>query len=227
MKTARILLLVLATAAVSACSNPQMASRNAVDATGLTQPSLTQPKGQSAEATAQKIFGSDMNIAKVTVDVPRKLSVSEENSYLPKSDIVWRGDVYGDRHSQITAIVETAAARTASTLTGKRPVHMHIEVTRFHGVTEKARYRVGGVHNMNFAITLLDPNTGAILRPTKHVVSNLDALKGDEALAGDRAGQTQKVRVIGFLTNVLQAELTQPAGYQEPRGGLMVLLNRK
>jgi len=227
MKTARFLLLALVAATVSACASPQMASRNATDATALNQPVLTQPNGASAQATNKNVFVSDVRIAQVTVNVPRTLTVSEENSYLPKSDIVWRGDAYGDRYEQVKAIVEQSAANASQTLNGARPVHLHITLDRFHGLTEKARYRIGGVHNINMLVTLLDPETGAVLRPTRHVVTNLDALHGDAALEGDRKGLTQKYRVTNFLTHVISTELTQPGGYKDQGRGLFVMLNRK
>lgn len=213
MKLFRIIALIGIASVVSACSNPQMAARNVV---GLD---ANMP---SASAT----FMPDARIASVTVDVPRRLSVSEANSYFPKGDIVWRGDMYGDRHEQVKAIVSDSAQRTAARLTGSRPVNMHIEVTRFHGLSEKARYSTGGVHNMNFKVTLTDPSTGTVLRGPRHVVSNLDAFGGNEAIEADKRGENQKARVTAFLSEVLHTEVTQPAGYVDTKKGLFVALNK-
>ncbi|WP_139816294.1 DUF6778 family protein [Planktotalea arctica] len=231
MKTLRMMMLTLAAVSVSACAGPQMASRNATLAgvdgnAALSQPVTALPANQLSQMDGAQIFIPDVAIAKVSVDVPRTLSVSEKNSYYPKGDIVWRGDMYGDRYEQVEAILTRSAQNAAGKLQGSRPVHMHIQVTRFHGLSEKARYSTGGVHNMNFLVTLLDPVSGATLRPAREVVSNLDALKGSAALEGERRGETQKTRVTAFLEQVLMAELTQPAGYQDNNTGFFVALNK-
>ena len=80
---------------------------------------------------------------------------------------------------------------------------------------------------MNFLVTLLDPETGATLRPARLVVSNLDALLGNEAIQADGRGDTQKHRVTNFLSQVIQTELTQPHGYVDGNSGRFVALNRK
>lgn len=224
MKRIRIAIMALAAVAVSACSGPQTASGNA---TNDVAPKATQ-MSQPARATAQHgVFVPDINIARITVDVPRSLKVSEKNSYYPRGDIVWRGDLFGDRLEQVAAIFDLSARNAAAKLQGSRPVHVHFQVTRFHGVSEKARYNTGGVHNMNFLVTLLDPETGATLRPARQVISNLDALRGNEAIQADGRGDTQKHRVTSFLSQVIQTELTQPHGYVDGNSGLFVALNLK
>ena len=135
-------------------------------------------------------------------------------------------DLFGDRHEQVKAIVQQSAENAAARLQGNNPVHMHIQVTRFHALTEKARYSTGGVHNVNFYVTLLDPVTGATLRPAEHVVTNLDALRGTEAIQADTRGDTQKHRITSFLTQVLQTELGTPKGYDDDNRGFFVALNR-
>lgn len=226
MKKLRILMLTLAAVSVSACAGPQMASRNATPAVA-PQGALTQPAGALSQLDGAKVFVHDVAISKITVDVPRTLTVSEKNSYFPKADIVWRGDMFGDRYEQVKSIITASATNAAEKLQGQRPVHMHIQVTRFHGLSEKARYSTGGVHNMNFYVTLLDPVTGATLRPAREVVSNLDALKGTAAIQAESHGETQKTRVTAFLEQVIQAELTQPMGYVDTNSGMFVALNRQ
>lgn len=227
MKNFRIVMLAIAAVAVSACAGPQTASRNATSAVAPNQVGLAQPSNANTQFGTANVYVPNVNIAKITVDVPKTLSVSEKNSYYPKGDIVWRGDIYGDRYEQVRAIMEQSAQNAAANLKGSRPVHMHIQVTRFHGLSEKARYNTGGVHNMNFFVTLFDPVTGATIRPAREVVSNLDALRGEEAIQADRRGDTQKHRVTSFLSQVMQTELTQPTGYVDTNTGLFVTLNRK
>ena len=226
MNKFRMLMLALAAVSVSACAGPQTASRNAIGPGATSTSGLAQSSQRALANEGRKIFIPDVNIARVTVDVPKELTVSEKNSYYPRGDIVWRGDLFGDRHEQVKAIFEQSAQNAATKLAGSNPVHLHITVTRFHGLSEKARYNTGGVHNMNFYVTLLDPETGKTLRPAEHVVTNLDALRGTEAIHGDRVGNTQKYRVTSFLTQVLQEELTKPEGYVDTNTGVFVALNR-
>lgn len=226
MKNIRIVMLALAAVAVSACAGPQTTTRNVTTAVAPQQAGLSHSTLESAQLAAPSAIVSDINIAKITVDVPKALSVSEKNSYYPKGDIVWRGDVFGDRHEQVKAILTQSAQNAATNLQGSRPVHLHIQATRFHGVSEKARYNTGGVHNINFFVTLFDPVSGATLRPAREVISNLDALRGDDAIRADGRGDTQKHRVTAFLTQVIQAELTQPQGYVDQNSGFFVTLNR-
>ncbi|MGH1578726.1 DUF6778 family protein [Planktotalea sp.] len=227
MKTIKTLMLILVAVSVSACAGPQMASRNATGPAVTSNTGLAHSGNAVAQLESTNVFIPDVDIAKITVDVPRTLTVSEKNTYYPKGDIVWRGDMFGDRHEQVKAIVMQSAQSTAERLQGSRPVHMHIQVTRFHGLSEKARYSTGGVHNINFFVTLLDPETGATLRPSRLVVSNLDALKGDAAIRADGLGNTQKHRVTTFLSQVIQTELTQPMGYVDTNTGMFVALNRQ
>jgi len=169
MSLFRIVMLVIAAGFVSACSTPHSTMRNA----SPTDASLPASAQEAAQQSAQVAFMPNASINSITVDVPNSLTVSEANSYFPRGDIVWRGDIFGDRHEQVKTIIERSAAQLKQSLTGTRPVDLHIRVTRFHGLSEKARYSTGGVHNINFILTVTDPATGVILRGPKTVVSNL------------------------------------------------------
>ncbi len=135
------------------------------------------------------------------------LVVSEENRYYPQADIVWRGDSPGPRIAQIGAMFETAAARTASVIRGDVPVTLDIQLIRFHGVTEKTRGSVGGVYNIIFMMTVRDARTGAVIEPARRIEANLKAPGGSQAQALERAGRTEKVEVVDFLTATLRNEL--------------------
>ena len=82
-----IALLTLALGIAGCMSTVDTASR----ATPLDMP-LT------AETTA---FQHSYAVEDVQVFVPEPLSVSEANSFYPIADIVWRGDLFGDRHQQV------------------------------------------------------------------------------------------------------------------------------
>ena len=149
-----------------------------------------------------------MRIVGVSVNVPWTLSVSEENSYKPKADIVWREDPLGNRFEQVKAIFETAAQNVARNLQGDLPVVVHIEVRKFHALTQKTRYSIGGTHAIEFLLSVTNGRTGDVIVPPYLVVTNLKAYGGEQALAAERVGLTQKVRITTHLTELIRQELT-------------------
>ncbi len=188
--------------------------------------------GLSACGAAPRDSGTDaempaaLNVAETRVDVPPGLKVSEKNRYYPSGDIVWRGDPPGDRHAQVAAIFRDAAARGTAGMTGGTPVIVEIEVERFHSLTEKARYSVGGVHDINFVLTLRDPETGQVLNGPRRVQADLKAYGGQAAIAADQRGETQKVRITDHLAEVIRAELTLPGSSRNEGLGLMSGFNK-
>lgn len=160
-------------------------------------------------AKGQKlILHAQYDVQQVNVVVPQTLVVSEANSYRPRADIVWRGDPVGDRHQQIKAIFTDAMAQGTATMHNGPKVVLDIEVTRFHGVTEKTRYSIGGMHNMRFVLTVRDAGTGAVLQGPRLVIAEVKAAGGAKAVAEDAAGRTQKVVVTERLAQAIRRELS-------------------
>jgi hypothetical protein len=153
------------------------------------------------------------SVAQLNVVVPRSLEVSEANSFRPGGDIVWRGDPFGDRYEQIEAIFNAGMGQGVTELTGDRAVIVDIVVGRFHSVTERTRYTVGGVHSIRFDITVRDAETGEVIEPTRTVKADLEAYGGITAVRAEAAGQTQKVRVTEHLRRVIIYELTRPRDF--------------
>ncbi|MFD1341388.1 DUF6778 family protein [Litorisediminicola beolgyonensis] len=210
------LLALIGLAGLTACGQVDTATR--AD-TLVTRDAMTlQHPTAAAPAQLFALTGFD-------VSVPEYLVVSEANAYLPKGDIVWRGDLPGNRHQQVKALFEAGLAASQPTLGQGAPARAEITLRRFHGLTEKARYTTGGVHRIVFDITLRDPSTGAVLRKTRTVEADLLALGGAAAIAADAAGQTQKVRLTAHLAQVIRNELRQPGGHQNARLGLVQALN--
>ncbi|MFQ1700714.1 DUF6778 family protein [Loktanella agnita] len=172
--------------------------------------SLSACSGPTSEyrASTQAQIVRSYDLRSFSFTVPDDLSVSEIDGYYPIANIVWRGDPRGDRKAQITEMFETAAARNQSVIDGQVPVAVHVQLSRFHGVTDKTRYSVGGVYNIVFLITVRNDQTGEVIEPTRRVAANLDAPGGSRAVELEQSGQTQKVRVTDFLTKVLREELT-------------------
>ncbi len=147
-------------------------------------------------------------LADMTFAATPDLEVSEEEGFYPWADVVWRGDRRGDRLQQIGAMFETAFARNKQVQRGNQRVVVDVQLVRFHGVTNKTRYTVGGVYNIIFLMTVRDAASGAVIEPVRRVTANLDAPGGSEAVRLEQSGQTQKVRVVDFLTRVLRDELS-------------------
>ncbi len=222
MKRIRIAALLVMGGLVSACGAPNVGSQAApFEATPLA---FADAQVETPEAAAPL---TDVRVTDIKITVPRSLTVSEANRYLPKADIVWRGDQIGDRHAQVAAIFDTAITRGAQMVNGTLPVSLDIKVTRFHALTEKARYSVGGVHNIDFELTLRDPETGAALADTRFVRADLDGFGGQQAINAEARGQTQKVRITNHLAEVIRQELTTAEGFQNPRLGLIQAWNHQ
>ncbi|WP_299626795.1 DUF6778 family protein [uncultured Tateyamaria sp.] len=224
MKRFKLVLVLVLGGLVSACANPNIASRNAPFET-TTLPPAAQPGAPSQGAQTLAPL-SDVRVEAITVRVPRSLKVSEANRFLPSGDIVWRDDPVGDRYQQVQAIFETALARGTAPLEGALPIALDIEVTRFHALTEKARYTTGGVHNISFFLTLRDPATGVMLSEPRHIRADLSGLGGRAALQAEARGQTQKVRITDHLAHVIRQELTTVEGFENPKLGLIQAMNQ-
>jgi len=183
---------------------------------------------QTREIASQQ---ASFKVTSVRVSVPETLTVSEANRFYPGGDIVWREDPPGDRRAQVKAIVEAGMMKGIETLApaqtaGQVPVLLDVEVTRFHALTEKARYTVGGVHALQFKMMLRDPETGAPLGEPKFVKADFKALGGQAAVQAEQAGQTQKVRITDHLARVIRQELTSPVGHRAANLGLMGAINQ-
>ncbi len=198
MKHMRLVMMMIAGLAVSACASVDTASRNAP---------LETPQMSAAIPS--------LNVQSYSVKVPRGLRVSEANMYYPLGDIVWREDPIGDRHAQVAALFETGMKAGIEGIEGALPVLVDIEVTRFHALTEKTRYTVGGVHSIKFNMTVRDPATDAVILPTREISADLKGYGGARALAAERQGRTQKVRITHHLANVIRQELMMPGSTGE------------
>ncbi|MEP2027835.1 MAG: DUF6778 family protein [Paracoccaceae bacterium] len=202
---------------------------------GLTLTACAASRAEKEEAAAidEAANSAEVQIAPdplVTVNaveiiVPDTLLVTEANRYYPKGDIVWRGEPLGDRRAQVKAIFEEGIGRGAAALQGSTPVDVQVEVLRFHALTQKARYTVGGVHAITFSVTLKNPETGALLADPHIVQADLKAYGGEEALSAEAGGYTQKFRITNHLANVIVADLSGADGYQNARLGFYQAIN--
>lgn len=190
---------------LTACAGNAPASRNIEQPTALPLAGSDMPMGQAR-----------YDIQGFSVIVPPALKVSEANTYFPFADIVWRGEARGDRHAQVKAIYQEALGRATGAMHKGRPATVSVEITRFHALTEKARYTIGGSHGMEFILTLRDAKTGEIIDGPREVNGSMKASGGEKAIAEDAAGLTQRVLIVEHLARVFASELTAAPGAAKP-----------
>lgn len=163
----------------------------------------TVPISEAAPGLAEP---QDWRFNALQVVVPLSLSVSEENTIKPRADIVWREDPPGNRHEQVDALMTEALTAALQPLRGSRPVNIEIQVTRFHAVTERTRYSIGGEHEIEFFLTVRDSGSGAVLRGPRAVDITFPAAGGDRALANEARGYFQRDAINDRLTEWVNAE---------------------
>ena len=198
---------VLALLSVSACAGGEPASR----ATPIDQINLLQATQPAAASPRLKFLAGKYTVAEVRVNVPRNLKVSEANAFLPVADIVWRGEPRGDRHAQVAQIFNAGLLAGTAGMANGPSVVVEVEVTRFHCLTEKTRFTVGGNHAIGFTLTVRDAATGAVLEGPRSIVADVKASGGSAAIAEDQAGRTQRVVVVERLAGVIRRELSGQA----------------
>lgn len=202
MKAVRIILALGLALGLSACGGTDLASRNApLHTSDLPQ---AQPSAQR-----RVVLSSQYNVTEIRITVPRTLKVSEANLFYPNADIVWRGEPLGDRHMQVHSIFTDAFGMGTAQMKSGPEVIVEAEVKRFHGVTEKTRYTVGGVFNMEFVLTVRSAKTGEVLDGPRFVEANAKASGGSAAIEEEQAGRTQRVVVIETLRAKIKQELSQ------------------
>ena len=195
---------------LSACATGDTATRNA---------QLESPAMQAAPLS--------LDVQAIRVSVPKSLKVSERNRYYPGGDIVWREDPLGDRHAQVKAIFEAGLSKGVAHMDhGTVPVMLDVMVTRFHALSEKARYTIGGVHAVQFKFVLRNPETGEAYGEPKFVKADFKAYGGQMAINAESKGLTQKVRITHQLSEVIRQELEEPDGYHAEANGLLGALNQ-
>jgi hypothetical protein len=205
---------------LSACGRPEIVTRSGglVEDSGYTL--ATQGRDVALAADTATLMQPLYDVRDVSVIVPSDLRASEANVFYPLADIVWRGEPLGNRHDQVRQIFNEATTTATTPMTRGRPAVVEISVTRFHCVTEKTRYSVGGTHSMHFTLTVRDAQTGAVIDGPRPVVADTKAVGGSRALAEDAAGRTQRVVVLERLVTVLRRELSVPAQTQVTRADI-------
>lgn len=209
MKAIRIVGIMGLTLGLAACGGTDLASRNATpDAPAFGFAARTKP--------GPIVMESQYNVVGIEIDVPRQLKVSEANLYYPIADVVWRGEPRGDRYAQIRAIFTEAFTQGTQSMRAGPQVIVSATLQRFHGVTEKTRYTVDGVHDMIYELTVRSAETGEILDGPRIVHTDLHATGGSAAIAEEQAGRTQRVVVVEGLRHAIRKELSRVVSTDTP-----------
>ncbi|MCV2881544.1 DUF6778 family protein [Actibacterium sp. XHP0104] len=201
MKPTRLILGLIAALGLSACMSVDTASRDRL---------LPAPQPAVSETPAGDYLHSlqfPYHVTRVDVRVPETLKVSEANSYKPIADIVWREDPFGNRYDQVQTIVQGAADQALANMTMGYPVTVDIQIARFHALTERTRYSVGGRHEISYFIAIYDANSGAVIEPPRLISLNFQAYGGARALEAMSRGETQKVRITSHMIDSIRHEI--------------------
>jgi len=150
-------------------------------------------------------------VVDVQASVPRTLTTTDRNGQMPNVDLIWTEEGVGDTYAQIEAIMEESLARAGSrfrsSVKGSRPVIIRTEQTQFHSLTQKARSNIGGIHNVDFILTVVDANTGELLAGPAVIEADVNAFGGAQAEAAVAQGQTMRVRIIDRVSDVIATYL--------------------
>lgn len=158
--------------------------------------------GPAAAKTQWRVTG-------VRVNVPADLVVSEENSFIPRADIVWHGDPAGDRRAQVAAIVKTGIERGFAGLKGRENVVATVTLRRFHALTMKAYMDAPngtGVHSVRFDLQINDARTGKLVFGPTEISADMPATLAGEAAPDriDSPGQIWKAEIEAHIAATIR-----------------------
>lgn len=168
-------------------------------------------------------------VVDVQATVPRTLTTTDRNSQMPNVDLIWTEEGVGDTYAQIEAIMEDGLAQAVthfqSSVKGSRAVILRTEQIQFHSLTQRARSNIGGIHNVDFILTVVDANTGEILAGPAAIESDVKAFGGRQADASIARGETMRSRIVDRVSLVVASYLGI-AGNSAVNNGRVVQLGR-
>ncbi|MFP1644968.1 DUF6778 family protein [Pontitalea aquivivens] len=180
-------------------------SRRAVIGLGLGALAVLAGCGSAWMTSYEPVGASakDWRLAGVDVTVPETLSVSEDNTvYVPKADIVWQGEPFGDRRAQVARLLREGITHGAAGLNGKQRVRFRVTLQTFHALNEKSRRSAPagtGVYDIRYTIEVVDARNGAVIVPAQAVAADFPGQTGTAATQMEARGITQRVQVVGHL----------------------------
>jgi hypothetical protein len=225
MATVRLVSALALTIGLGACTSPVPdATRNLpIDETTGRAVVVVPVEPGGIGDNSYALVAPAYDVTAVNVTVPETLKVSEANMFYPVADIVWRGEPRGNRHDQVKAIFQEAFAAGTTSLDGSRPVVVEVVVDRFHCLTEKARYTIGGVHSLKFTLSVRDAVSGELVDGPRTVNADIKASGGAIAVQEEANGITQRIVIVDRLREVALRELTRPLAVPLPKDETIAL----
>jgi len=210
MKVIRTIGIMGLSLSLAACGGTDLATRNATpDGPTFGFAAIANSVADAAGQSGPIVMTSQYDVTGIEIDVPRSLKVSEANLFFPIADIVWRGEPRGDRYAQVHAIFTDAFGMGTEMMRSGPKVIVSAKVERFHALTEKTRYTIGGVYNMVYYLTVRSAETGEIIDGPRKVLTDVLASGGSAAIAEEQVGRTQRVVVVEGLRNAIRKELSK------------------
>lgn len=149
-------------------------------------------------------LAANWRLAGVSVNVPKSLIVSENNSvYVPAADIVWQEEDLGDRRAQVKSIISEGIRSGARGLKGSTPVRIEATLVKFHALNRKSLYSAPegtGVENIVYNIRVVNANSGAELLPATRIRAELPGLTGNAYQNARARGQSQRDRIVAHVS---------------------------
>ncbi|SMH58044.1 DUF6778 family protein [Maritimibacter sp. HL-12] len=205
MTMIRAALVLTAAALLSACAGGDIVSRNALESSGLLST-------KQVEGHAPVPLNPSYRVVDVKVEVPDVLTSSEQNGIKPRSDILWQEDPAGDRHAQVRALMTEALEEGVSDITGSRDVVLEVVMTRFHALTKRTRYSIGGEHEVWMFVAVRDARTGELLEPARRIGFD-HRVSAEQALENEAQGLNQRLEITALVKDMIRQELTRPRDF--------------
>ncbi len=201
----RATLMLAAAALLSACAGGDIVSRNA-----LTNSELLGSK--DGEMRASVPLNRSYRVVDVRVEVPETLTSSEDNGIKPRVDILWQEDPAGDRHAQVRELMTAALEEGVAATEGSRDVVLDVVMTRFHALTKRTRYSIGGEHEVWMYVAVRDAETGELLEPARRIGFD-HRISAAQALENEAQGLNQRLEITALVKEMIRQELTRPRDF--------------
>jgi len=205
MTLIRAALMLAAAAMLSACAGGEIVSRNALENSTLLS-------AKDGETHAPVPLNPSYRVVDVRVEVPQTLTSSEQNGIKPRVDILWQEDPAGDRHAQVRELMMAALDEGVSGLNGSRDVVLDVVMTRFHALTKRTRYSLGGEHEGWMYVAVRDAETGELIEPARRIGFD-HRVSAEQAIANDAQGLNQRLEITALVKDMIRHELTRPRDF--------------
>lgn len=205
MKRIRAVLIFAAFATLSACASGTdvFVTRNL--------PADT-PIFATSDGPIRVPMAPSYHVVDVNVTVPETLTISEANGFKPVADILWQEDPAGNRYQQVKDIMTAALEQGVSDLDGVRDVVVDVTMTRFHALTKRTRYSIGGEHEVWMELAIRDAETGDLVEPVRKV--GFDTyISANQAVENEANGIDQRVEITQLVEQMIHDEMTRPRDF--------------